>query len=73
MDFQLLSLVKLYGESSWNRVSKLVGVSEIKCHKRYLELSNRAHLVSAPWSIEEDETLAKIVLRYGAKNWSKIA
>ena len=41
MDTQLMNLVKQFGESSWNRVSKIMHKSEIKCHKRFLVLSDR--------------------------------
>ena len=66
-------MVEEYGDSSWNRLSKLLGKSEIKCHKRYLELTNRNHMVSASWSKEEDELLTKLVTCNGAKDWTKIA
>ena len=65
--------MKKYGENSWNRISKILGKSEIKCHKRYLELSDRSHMVGAPWSKEEDELLRRIVLAHGAKSWTKVA
>lgn len=68
-----MTLVKTYGENSWNRISKLLRKSEIKCHKRYLELSGRSDLVGAPWSKLEDELLREIVLRDGPKNWTKVA
>jgi len=31
------------------------------------------NLVKGPWTKEEDETLTKMVEKYGAKNWSAIA
>mgnify|MGYP001626756206 CR=1 FL=1 len=68
-----MKFVKAYGESSWSRISKLIGKSEIKCHKRFLELSDRSHMVSVPWSKAEDDFLRSVVLRDGAKNWTKIA
>ena len=72
-DQKLLVLVREFGESSWNRISKLLLKSEIKCHKRYLELSNRSDMATANWSKEEDEYLMKTVKAKGAKNWTKIA
>jgi len=68
-----LSLVERFGENSWNRISKLMLKSEIKCHKRYLELSNRSHMVSAAWSKEEDDLLARIVKKGGPRNWTRVA
>lgn len=73
MDKKLLELVKQFGESSWNRVSKIMHKSEIKCHKRYLVLSNRQEMASASWSKEEDAKLTSLVLANGAKDWTKIA
>ena len=73
MDKKLMTLVKTFGESSWNRVSKIMNRSEIKCHKRYLALSNKEHMVSAPWSVEEDEKLRSLIIENGAKNWTKVA
>ena len=61
------------GETAWSRISKLLGKSEIKCHKRYLELSDRSHMANAPWSKAEDETLTAIVKRNGARDWTGIA
>ena len=61
------------GETAWSRISKLLGKSEIKCHKRYLELSDRSHMANAPWSKAEDETLTAIVRRNGARDWTGIA
>lgn len=73
MDQKLLELVRQFGESSWNRVSKILHKSEIKCHKRYLVLSDRQEMASASWSKEEDKKLTSLVLANGAKDWTKIA
>ena len=73
MDRRLMDYVRRFGENSWNRISKLMNKSEIKCNKRYLVLSNRQEMASANWSKEEDEKLASLVLANGAKDWTKIA
>lgn len=73
LDANLLRLVKELGETSWSRISKLLGKSEIKCHKRYLELTNQSHLANAPWSKEEDELITQIVTKNGARDWTGIA
>ena len=65
--------MKQNGDQSWNRISKILGKSEIKCHKRFLELTNRNHMVSASWSKEEDDLLANLVKSNGAKDWTTIA
>ena len=65
--------VNQLGPNSWNRIMRLMpGKSEIKCHTRWLELSN-AHEFIGPWTPEEDKTLAKLVEKFGASKWSKIA
>ena len=73
MDKQLMELVKQFGESSWNRISKIIHKSEIKCHKRFLVLSNKEQMASANWSKQEDEMLTSIILANGAKDWTKVA
>ena len=65
--------MKAFGVTAWNRISKLVGKSEIKCHKRWLELSNLSHMATASWSLDEDLTLARLVTENGARNWTKIS
>ena len=66
-------MVAKYGDQSWNRISKMVGKSEIKCHKRWLELNDKYQLATASWTPAEDETLARIVTERGAKDWTTIA
>ena len=68
-----MDLVKTFGESSWNRISKILHKSEIKCHKRFLVLSNKEQMASANWSLLEDQTLTSIILANGARDWTKVA
>ncbi len=68
-----MKVVEMYGEDSWSRISKLMGKSQIKCHKRFLQLSNKSHLVSIPWTKSEDILLSTIVHKHGAKNWTQLA
>ena len=57
----------MYGENSWNRISKkLKGKSEIKCHTRWLEINNCSHFAKGTWTKEEDRILTEIVRRDGA-------
>ena len=72
-DTKLLHLVKDYGEQAWNRISKILGRSEIKCHKRFLALSNRSHMANLPWTKTEDEILTIRVTKYGASKWTFIS
>ena len=64
--------VNQYGSNSWNRISKLSGKSEIKCHMRWMELNNRGR-ESGVWSEEEDRVLIQLVHQYGLQNWTQIA
>ena len=68
-----MQLVKQFGETCWNRISKLLKKSEIKCHKRYLELSGKTDVAQANWSLEEDQLLTAVVTEVGAKRWTRIA
>ena len=56
-DEKLLGYVDRFGQNSWNRIMKLLpGKSEIKCHMRWMELTNRGKS-AGPWTIEEDRAL----------------
>lgn len=73
-DQKLLDLVALYGENSWNRISKKIhGKSEIKCHTRWLDITNCSHFARGGWSKEEDRILTEIVNNNGASNWTEVA
>ena len=73
-DEQLSSLVSEVGESNWNRIAKQIsGKSEIKCHKRWLEINQLNHLQKSGWTPEEDGNLQIIVSQLGATNWAQIA
>ena len=53
-DEKLLVLVKQFGSKSWNRVSKSLKKSEIKCHTRWLELTNSTRCDTGTWTKDED-------------------
>lgn len=72
-DEQLLRCVKQYGHISWKRISKFLLKSEVRCHNRYLELTNASDKLRSTWSVEEDKLLRKCVEKMGAKNWTIIA
>ena len=60
-----------FGESSWLRIRKLIpDKSEIKCHARWLELTNKE--TSVVWTKEEDAKLTDLVQKIG-HNWKEIA
>ena len=59
-DRKLLELVNAFGSSSWQRIIKMLpGKSEIKCHTRWLELSNAS--INDSWTEEEDNLLRDLV------------
>jgi len=60
----------MYGKNAWNRICKVTGKSEIKCHKRWLELNDKSDMAIASWTKEEDDLLAKRVTEKGAKDWT---
>ena len=64
---------RLYKRNPWNSISKRLGKSEIKCHQRYLELTNEGLISNRPWSNCEDEMITRIVNENGAKDWKKVA
>ena len=73
-DLKLQNFVKMYGENSWNRISKkLKGKSEIKCHTRWLEINNCSPFAKGSWTKDEDRILTDVVSRKGAHNWTHIA
>ena len=47
------------------------GKSEIKCHTRWLELSNKT--VIGAWTEQEDKKLISLVEKIGTNNWGLIA
>ena len=69
-DEKLLILVKQFGTKSWNRVSKTIKKSEIKCHTRWLELTNNsAKCDTGTWTLDEDCKLVKQVKLLGTGNY----
>ena len=64
--------VNQYGSNAWNRISKLSGKSEIKCHMRWMELNNKGR-ESGVWTEQEDRVLIQLVSQYGLQNWTLIA
>ena len=72
-DKQLIHCMEIHGDKSWRYISKIMMKSMIKCHKRFLELSNQTDVLKTRWTEEEDAILKEYVLANGAKNWSKIA
>lgn len=74
-DGKLLRHVDAFGRTSWNRISKLMaaGKSEIKCHRRWLQLNNCSHYAKGTWTKQEDDMLTAKVISNGAEKWTNIA
>ena len=72
-DIQLLEGVKEYG-LRWTRISKVIGKSMIKCHKRFMQLTGAEgdHAQKVTWTAYEDEILKKQVAIHGTKKWHKV-
>jgi len=73
-DEKLLRLCNTYGhEARWRAISKHMGKSMIKCHQRYLQLTNQSEKAMAKWTKEEDSILKEYVLMHGEYDWQKVA
>ena len=72
-DKQLKDLVDLHGARNWKKIASFFeDRSDVQCLHRWQKVLN-PELVKGPWTIEEDQTLLRLVKQYGAKNWSHIA
>ena len=60
-DKMLLELVQQYGKSSWRIISKYMQKSMIKCHTRFLFLTDQSEKASARWTEEQDKILRDFV------------
>ena len=71
---KLKRYVDQFGTNSWNRICKLLpGKSEIKCHTRWLALTNCQNFVMGTWTQKEDKILTESVKKHGARDWTKIS
>ncbi|GKY97131.1 hypothetical protein MPSEU_000671500 [Mayamaea pseudoterrestris] len=72
-DDTLKRAVNEYGGRNWKRIAtRLVGRTDVQCLHRWQKVL-RPGLIKGPWTCEEDETVTKLVLKYGTKRWSQIA
>ena len=72
-DDQLRSLVQQYGAKNWKKIASYFELrSDVQCLHRWQKVLNPA-LIKGPWTQEEDDLLAKMVIQYGPKHWSLIA
>ena len=69
----LLKLVQQYGSASWRVISKYMQKSMIKCHTRFLALTNQSNQASARWTEEQDQILRDFVKEQGEQNWGLVA
>ncbi|XP_077956210.1 uncharacterized protein LOC120816369 isoform X2 [Gasterosteus aculeatus] len=73
-DDTLHRLVQEFGSNSWSSVSLHVKGqrSDVECQRRWQHIKN-PELVKGPWTHDEDESVLKLVQKYGVKRWSLIA
>lgn len=72
-DALLKELVLKHGAKSWKKISAHFNSrTDVQCLHRWQKVLN-PKLVKGPWTPEEDRTLAEMVHKYGAKNWSQVA
>ena len=59
----------------WRLISKYMLKSMIKCHNRYLQLTNQVKVGEIRWTATEDKVLRKAVMSYPLKviKWQEIA
>ncbi|CAK8539390.1 unnamed protein product [Lathyrus sativus] len=72
-DNLLIETVKKHDGSNWKNIAAcLPGRTDVQCFRRWQKVSN-PDLVKRTWTKEEDESLIKLVRKYGFKRWSFIA
>jgi hypothetical protein len=58
---------------NWKKISEpLPGRTDVQCLHRWQKVL-KPGLVKGPWTQEEDDTVVKLVAKYGQKKWSCIA
>jgi myb-related protein len=72
-DEKLKDLVQTHGAKNWKKIASFFeDRSDVQCLHRWQKVLNPS-LVKGPWTLEEDQIVTELVLRYGAKNWSSIS
>ena len=72
-DELLRRAVREHGGKNWKKIACcLEGRSDVQCLHRWQKVL-RPGLVKGPWTLEEDETVARLVHLHGTKKWSQIA
>jgi myb-related protein len=72
-DEKLKTLVQQQGPKNWKKIaSYFEDRTDVQCLHRWQKVLN-PNLVKGPWTKEEDETVMRLVLKYGPKNWSNLA
>ena len=75
-DAKLLYLVRVKRRCTFRTIAKMMRKPEIKCHRRYLELTKQVAENDPDafvWTPEEDEFLKRHVQKHGAKHWNVAA
>ena len=72
-DQLLKDLVGSHGAKNWKSIAKhFPSRSDLQCLHRWQKVLN-PELVKGPWSATEDETISRLVSKYGPRHWSLIA
>ena len=72
-DELLKDAVEKFSGRNWKRISEcLDGRTDVQCLHRWQKVL-RPGLVKGPWTKEEDESVIRLVTKYGVKSWSFIA
>lgn len=72
-DELLKEAVEKFSGRNWKRISEcLDGRTDVQCLHRWQKVL-RPGLVKGPWTKEEDESVIRLVSKYGVKSWSFIA
>ena len=72
-DAKLMELVRQHGSPKWRVISKYMQKSMIKCHTRYLQLTEQSDQANSRWTKEQDEILLDFVKKNGEQNWGQAA
>ena len=71
-DQKLLKLIRDHGEM-WRMISNRMQKSMIKCHTRFLKLTNQGDNTTQKWTKQQDQILKNHVEKHGEKDWAAIA
>lgn len=73
-DNRLFMAVHLFGSENWASVAQFVGNgrSKSQCSQRWIRVLD-PRISKQHWTQQEEEKLCNLILKYGDKNWMKVA